>query len=276
MTTQALIYDQLHAVDRQRHLNWSIKAGDDCSFAREVNSVPLLAAEFAKAAENYPIIFAGTKENVLPCVVLGLQQNQNLFITETGKWEADYLPAFIRRYPFVFSESPENSTFVLCIDEEFSGCNEEGRGERLFDSEGKETSYLSGVISFLKDYQLSHQVTTQFCSRLIDLNLLEEVRATYTGPGAQPGVLTGFYAVKREKLKELADEKLAEMVKSDELELIYYHLLSLNNFKALAGRLPTPEGTADEPTAEAEAKKKTAASGKKKKQADRKPAQTAK
>lgn len=258
MTTQALIYDQLHAVDRERHLNWSIKAGDDCSFAREVNSVPLLAAEFAKAAEQYPIIFAGTEENVLPCVVLGLQQNQNLFISESGKWESDYLPAFIRRYPFVFSESPENSTFVLCIDEEFSGCNQEGRGERLFDSEGKETSYLSGVVNFLKDYQRSHQATTQFCRRLIELKLLEEVRATYTGPGAQPGVLTGFYAVKREKIKELSDEKLLELVKSDELELIYYHMLSLSNFKALAGRLPKQEEAPQEAASEAAASEEAA------------------
>jgi hypothetical protein len=238
MTTQALIYDELHALDRERHLNWSIKAGDDCSFAREVNSVPLLAAEFAKAAENYPIIFAGTKESVLPCVVLGLQKNQNLFVTDDGKWDTDYLPAFIRRYPFVFSESPENSQFILCIDEDFSGCNQDGKGERLFDSEGQQTNYLEGVVKFLKDYQLSHQATTHFCKQLIELDLLEEVRATYTGPNAQPGVLTGFYAVKREKIKELADDKLVQMVKSDALELIYYHILSLGNFKSLAKRLP--------------------------------------
>lgn len=242
MTTQALIYDELHALDRERHKNWSIKAGDDCSFAREVNSVPLLAAEFAKAAENYPIIFAGNKESVLPCIVLGLQKNQNLFVTEEGKWDADYLPAFIRRYPFVFSESPENKQFILCIDEDFSGCNEEGRGERLFDSEGKQTNYLEGVVKFLKDYQLSHQATTHFCKQLIELDLLEEVRATYTGPNAQPGVLTGFYAVKREKIKELADETLVQMVKSDALELIYYHILSLSNFKSLAKRLPPDAG----------------------------------
>jgi hypothetical protein len=238
MTTQALIYDELHALDRERHLNWSIKAGDDCSFAREVNSVPLLAAEFAKAAENYPIIFAGTTESVLPCVVLGLQKNQNLFVTDDGKWDTDYLPAFIRRYPFVFSESPENSQFILCIDEDFSGCNQDGKGERLFDSEGQQTNYLEGVVKFLKDYQLSHQATTHFCKQLIELDLLEEVRATYTGPNAQPGVLTGFYAVKREKIKELADDKLVQMVKSDALELIYYHILSLGNFKSLAKRLP--------------------------------------
>ena len=32
------------------------------------------------------------------------------------------------------------------------------------------------------------------------------------------------------------------MVKSDALELIYYHILSLSNFKALAKRLPQGAG----------------------------------
>ena len=87
-----------------------------------------------------------------------------------------------------------------------------------------------------------------------ELDLLEEVRATYTGPNAQPGVLTGFYAVKREKIKELADEKLVQMVKSDALELIYYHILSLGNFKSLAKRLPqnaTPDAGAETASDEA-------------------------
>ena len=237
MTTQALIYDELHALDREPPPRLVNQSRRRLCFAREVNSVPLLAAEFAKAAENYPIIFAGTKESVLPCVVLGLQKNQNLFVSEEGRGGG--LPAgLIRRYPFVFSESPENSQFILCIDENFPGCNQEGKGERLFDSAGNQTGYLEGVVKFLKDYQLSHQATTHFCKQLIELDLLEEVRATYTGPNAQPGVLTGFYAVKREKIKELADDKLLQMVKSDALELIYYHILSLGNFKSLAKRLP--------------------------------------
>ena len=129
----------------------------------------------------------------------------------------------------------------------------------MFDSEGKQTNYLEGVVKFLKDYQLSHQATTHFCNQLIELDLLEEVRATYTGPNAQPGVLTGFYAVKREKIKQLADEKLVQMVKSDALQLIYYHILSLSNFKSLAKRLPQDaaaiagEETADSGEASTEA-----------------------
>lgn len=59
------------------------------------------------------------------------------------------MPAFLRRYPFVFSSNDDASTFTLCIDEEFDGLNQDGRGERLFDSEGERTQYLQNVLGFL-------------------------------------------------------------------------------------------------------------------------------
>jgi hypothetical protein len=49
--------------------------------------------------------------------------------------------------------------------------------------------------------------------------------------------LAGFSAVKREKLKALPGETLAELVKTDELELIYAHLGSLNNFTGMLERI---------------------------------------
>ena len=44
-------------------------------------------------------------------------------------------------------------------------------------------------------------------------------------------------AISREKLKELPGDKLVELAKTDELELIYLHLQSMRNFTALRDRL---------------------------------------
>ena len=49
-------------------------------------------------------------------------------------------------------------------------------------------------------------------------------------------------AVSREKLKALPAETLAEMAKTDELELIYLHLHSLRNFDRLRDRLAASGG----------------------------------
>jgi hypothetical protein len=44
-------------------------------------------------------------------------------------------------------------------------------------------------------------------------------------------------AVDRKKLKALTGEQLAEMAKTDELELLYLHLYSMRNFSTVKDRL---------------------------------------
>ena len=136
--TQMLFYDKVVPVSSQRHRDLSIERVD-FGFAAKVNSVPLTAVELPLAAREYTIVFAGTEEAVAPVVVLGVADSQNLYLDENKAWKADYIPAFVRRYPFVFAQGKDANQFTLCIDEDWSGCNREGRGQRLFDDQGNQT-----------------------------------------------------------------------------------------------------------------------------------------
>lgn len=255
MATQLLIYDRAVPVSKQRHGTWSVKTGTDYGFARRVNSVPLMAAEFPHAAAEYAIVFAGAKGAVMPVVVLGVRDRENLYVTDQGGWRGKYIPAFIRRYPFVFSSSDDGATFTLCIDEEFTGCNSEGRGERLFDSQGERTQYLENVLGFLQAFQAQFQRTQAFCRKLEELDLLEPMQAQFRLAAGQQMSLTGFMAVSRDRLKALAGDQFADLAKTDELELLYTHLQSLRNFSPMAERAgetaasgqaaPAAEATAD-------------------------------
>lgn len=252
MTTQLLFYSHAVPVSSQKHSGTYVKAGSDFSFARSVNSVPLTAVELRRATAEYAVVFAGEGESVMPVAILGAEAEQNLFVREDGSWDADYVPAFVRRYPFVFASNDEGTTFTLCIDDGFSGCNTEGRGERLFDADGERTQYLETVLSFAKEYQVQFQRTRAFCSRLQELNLLEPMQAQFTLPDGQRRNLTGFQAVSRSKLKELDDEVLARMAKSDELELIYLHLHSMQSFASMLKRIgakPESQAAAEGDTA---------------------------
>ena len=234
MSKQLLIYNNAQAVSSQRHLNWSIKAESNYSFANQANSLPLTAVEFTAASEEFPIVFAGKDNQIMPVVVMGTRDNQNLFVTEDGKFDGSYVPAFLRRYPFVFSSSDDGANFTLCIDQEFEGCNQDGKGEQ--------TVYLKQVLEFLKEYQ-AHFVRTQgFCSTLSSLGLLEPVGAELTPAGSQEKIkLGGFMAVNREKLKAISSEDLAQLFNNDGLELIYTHLASMRNFKKLANKMSVVE-----------------------------------
>jgi hypothetical protein len=244
MAKQLMIYERAVPVSVDAHKDWSVKSENDFGFAREVNSVPVLAAEFAPTAMEYTIIFAGDGDVVFPSVILGMKEGNNAHVKKDGSWDGRYVPAFFRRYPFVFAASEDQSTFTLCIDEEFEGLNKKGKGERLFDAEGKRTQYLENVLAFSTEYQAQFTRTQAFAKRLQDLDLLEPAQAQFSLAGGERTQLTGFKTINREKLRNLPAETLAEMAKTDELELCYLHLQSLNNLTPMTQRIAARDGEA--------------------------------
>lgn len=235
---QLLIYENATPLSLRKHGEWSVEAGKTYGFARKVNSVPLMAVEFLNAAAEYPVVFGGTGDTVTPAVILGLRPEQNLYLNTDDEWQAKYIPAFVRRYPFVFSSSDEGKTFALCIDESFPGFNQAGQGERLFGEEGKPAPYVDNVLKFLQQYQVEFTRTQAFCKRLKELNLLEPMQAQVSLEGGERISLTGFSVIDRARLKTLGSEVLAELVRNDQLELIYAHLSSMRNFAAMRERMP--------------------------------------
>ena len=237
MPKQLLIYERAVPVSPQRHKDLSIKAGNSFAYAKSVNSVPLMVAEFANAAAEHAVVFSGQGGDVVPVVLLGVRDDENLFVGADGQWLGHYVPAFLRRYPFVFSSSDDGQNFTLCVDEDFEGANREGRGERLFDEDGERTQYLQSVLGFLQAYQVQFQRTLDFTRRLVELNLLEPMQARFTMRNGQVLTLGWFQAINRERLRALSGAQLAELNAADELELIYTHLQSLKQLSATAERI---------------------------------------
>ncbi len=241
MTTTLMFYKNVTPVNKQRHANWSIVGSDRFDFAKGIHSVPLTAVEFPSAAPEFAVVFAKNNEGVLPIAVTGVRAGENLFVGADGKWKAEYVPAFVRRYPFVFSSADEGKTLTLCLDEEFAGCRQNGEGERLFTPAGENSTYLTKVVEFLQEYQNHFRRTQLFCKKLQDLQLLEPMGAQFKMPDGREGTLSGFFVVNRDKLKKLSTEKLAELVQTDELEMIYLHLNSLSNLRKTVGRATAQE-----------------------------------
>src|SRR5690606_10185017 len=214
MATQLLFYSSADPVSVQRHRNWAVEPGIDYFFAAKTNSVPLMVIEFPKAAAEYSIVFAGDTQRVMPGAILGIRNDSNLYVDADGKWTAKYVPAYVRRYPFVFSSGDDGTTFTLCIDEAYSRVNPEARGNRLFDDNGERTKYLEGVLDFLKDYQNEFNRTQLFCQKLLELDLLEPMQAQITLKSGKQVSLAGFQCVSRDKLHALPPEKLSELAKS--------------------------------------------------------------
>ncbi|MDT3677774.1 MAG: SapC family protein [Burkholderiaceae bacterium] len=237
MSKQLLIYETAVPISAARHGKQSVDAGHGYAFSAGINAVPLMAVEILQAATEYAVVFTGEGDDIIPAVVLGVKGDQNLYLGPDGEWKAKYVPAFLRRYPFVFSASADRKTLTLCIDEAYPGLNSEGRGQRLFGDDGRPSPYVDQVLKFLQEYQAHFARSQIFGRRVEEYGLLEPMQAKVTTPSGATLSLTGFRAVNREKLRALSGEQLSTLARTDELELLYLHLYSMRNFHSVKDRL---------------------------------------
>lgn len=245
MSRQALFYDKVVPLNTQRHRELRLEHAG-FGFAAKVNAVLLTASEFARATQEFPVVFVEEGGAVQPVAVLGLRQGENLFVDETGLWGATYVPAYVRRYPFIMYGSPDGGKHgkqVVCIDDGYAGFSQE-KGERLFLDDGSQSPYLQGNIRFLQQYQRDFEQTRQVMRLIHNAGLLEPMQANVEMKGGSKLQVQGFLTINRARLKELKGDALAELHRSDALELIYLHLASLNIFSRLVDRFAAVMGSA--------------------------------
>jgi len=235
------MYGELLPLDRDVHKN--LKLDTEKTVVGRVagqNSVFLAAVEFADACKEYPIVFvrAGngpdTKPAVAPLAVLGLRPGSNLFV-DGDKWTGNYVPAYVRRYPFAMARLDENSNnMAVCYDTQWSGFNETS-GEALF-KDGQPTEFLLNAKAFLENFEQETERTRLICNLLVELELLQEMRFEATLPNGEKMDVEGFLALDEKKYAELPDDKVLELHRNGLLALIEMHRLSLGNMNRLVGR----------------------------------------
>lgn len=231
-----ICYEKPVLLDREKHRHRRIRASRSFAFARAANSLYLAAAEFGEACKEYAIVFTrGSGGRVIPVVVLGLRARENLFIDAGGAWQGRYIPAFVRRYPFVLAELPGQS-LAVCIDEACEGVNE-AEGEPLFDAQGQDTPFLRGALDFLAACQRQYLRTEAFCRRLDEAGLLTPMDARADLVDGRSFSLQGLLVVDEKKLLALSDAAALALFRNGELALVTMHLLSLSNLHPLVDRL---------------------------------------
>lgn len=232
---EMMFYEKLNSLDSKLHAGLRLKTGTGFQYAAKTNSVPIVSVEFVDIARDYPIVFVkGSDDNYLPVALLGLRENENLQVGENGQWEGRYVPAFVRRYPFVPAEIKEGE-IVVCIDEAAAGLNME-EGELIFEGD-QPAPLLQSMIQLLQDYQGQAMRTTEFSQRLQDNNLLIESNAEVKTPDGGNLRLGGMFVVDEKRLQVLDKDKVHALFSSGELGLIFAHLMSLGNLQSLVGKL---------------------------------------
>lgn len=240
------MYKNIELINTIKHKDVIVKDVNDLSFASKLISSPITVREFFEACKDYPIVFAKDANNEwLATVMLGFKENENLFIDkETNKWtNKKYIPASIRRYPFIFVNNPQSpNELSLGIESEFlveanEKNNDKTNNKKLFINDNKEqttnSEFLNNVLAFLNEFQNDAIATTQFIKQLDELGVLEEKTATVKTKNNEAYNINGMFVVNEDKLKHLSKKKQDDMCSKNAIPLITAHLISLSNIARL-------------------------------------------
>lgn len=219
-----LFYKQPMPLDAKAHAKLALKNDFGFGFTEGVNAVPINLIEMPQICHFYPIAFS-PDQNATPVAILGLRDNENLFLKEDGKWEEAYIPAYIRRYPFIFSEMPDGEQLTLCIDNNPDVVSKKG-DQTFFDKEGKPSSLAKNALEFCKSYHAAAQQTVEFSKTLVEMDLLVQREAQINVAGNQRINFSGFNIIDEKKLSELKDKDFLQLREKGWLPFIYAHLFS--------------------------------------------------
>ena len=236
--TAFAFYQKVVALNSDVHRNMRFAANEaNFLFARDTTAVLLAGVEFAEAGREYPIVFIrGQDQQLRPVALLGVRNGENLFVDEQGKWDARYIPAFVRRYPFVLAEGGAKGQLVVCIDEGCPALNAD-HGELLINAEGKLEPRMNEVMQFLQNFQQEFMRTELVTKKLEELGLFIQQGARIDTSAGETFQLNDFYLIDEKKFGQIEDAKLPELFRSGALGLAYLHLASLGNMRKLVDRM---------------------------------------
>ncbi|MEZ5938019.1 MAG: SapC family protein [Hyphomonadaceae bacterium] len=239
LSGQVLFYKQPEPLSPERHKNLGVKQVDaPFAFLREAHAVPITVSEFGVAATCYPIIFVGDAKT--PVAVMGIRQNENEYVDAAGNPDPDaYLPAFVRRYPFVFASDNQSDRLILCVDRQAPMISD-NPDVRLFEGD-QPTKFTQDAIEFCKEFERQRRATIEFVEMMDKEGLFESKTVTFTprdangNPGEQQKI-ADYFAISEERLNALQDDKFSEIRNTGAIAPIYAHLISLLNWQRVIQR----------------------------------------
>jgi len=233
-----LLYEGLEPLNRNLHGNYNIRRLGGLERVATVHAIPVTVDEFAVVQRHYPIVFSAGADPV-PIALMGLHEGTNTFFDKKGEVlePGTYIPAYLRRFPFVLARLRDDSDELsLCFDPTSGAVGEFDEGEPLFDGE-EPSGATKAVLQFCEQFEQAGHRTQAFVNELKQSELLMEGEVAIQPEGAeQPFIYRGFQMIDEEKFQNLRGDELRKLNQNGGLALIMAHLFSLSMIREIFGR----------------------------------------
>ncbi len=198
-----------------------------------------LPAEFRQLQAHFPIVFQLVEGDAgfQPVALFGLEEGQNLFLTDTG-WDAPVVPMAMQRDPFLIGRAPDDSLQLhIDLDSPRIVRPEEGEvGTALFMPHGGFSDYLDHAVRLMEHLHAQAQHLPVFIEALTRHQLLEPFVIDIETPDGEQGRLSGLFTIHEERLAALPGAALEALAREGHLLPIYMQIASLAQLPVLLDR----------------------------------------
>jgi len=233
-----LFYNAIEPLNATQHGKMKVRTLLRMAQVGHTHAIPITVDEFTLAQRHYPIVFS-VGDNPIPIALMGLNEGVNVFLDDDGRAldTTVYIPAYVRRYPFLLARLRQDSDELsLCFDPTANAVGDFDEGEALFDGE-QPSEATKAILQFCEQFEAAGQRTSSFVEELTKSDLLMDGEVAIQPEGfQQPFVYRGFRMVDEEKLRNLRGDELRRMNQNGILPLIYAHLFSLTEMRTVFGK----------------------------------------
>jgi len=233
-----LFYSAIEPLNATQHGKMKIRQVEKSPVIAQTHAIPVTVDEFGLAQRHYPIVFS-IGDNPIPIVLMGLNEGVNVFLDPDGRPvdSTVYIPAYIRRYPFLLARlTATTDELSLCFDPSSEAVGEFDQGENLFDGD-QPSDATKAILEFCEQFETAGQRTSAFMEDLKKSGLLMDGEVAIQPEGyQQPFIYRGFQMIDEEKLRDLRGDELRKMNQNGMLPLMYAHLFSLTQMREVFSR----------------------------------------
>lgn len=221
------------------HKDLKVIRGCSAEYGHNVGRTLVFPTEFTQVQCEFPILFIkNPKDQQFQSVaILGLQADENLFLTQQG-WQASYIPNIFTKGPFLIGfqeqiiDGVEQRKPVITVDMDDKRVSQEV-GERVFLEFGGNSPYLERIQTALVNINDGIEISKQMFAAFTELDLLESVTLKLDIDADNSFQLEGYHTINAQNLAALSGEDLQHLHQAGFLQLAHAAMASLHNMQKI-------------------------------------------
>lgn len=229
-------YNDLCLINSQSMANSAIKTNAWLDAAATAQLIPVNISEFKLVCTHMPIIFSPIGKP-MPIAITSFLSGTNSFV-KNGQWNTNtYIPAALRRYPFVLGDANSEGKRPLYIDS--TAISEEYENKLFKEDDGKQKNekILDDAIKYCKDYDDYLNTTENVIDLLDKLDLFKETQLVIKNKDGIEKKTGIFKIIDNDKYRNLSDENIITLQKNHALWIIHTHIVSMSKVRQIASNL---------------------------------------